>query len=143
MRFALSIFYLNIPIAVATMALFYIFLRIKSHHEVELVTRVRQTDWTGIVLLSGAIAGLILGLINGGTVHPWGSAQILAPLITGSIGLLIFVLFETHIAGSHGFAAPFMPMRLFASRAAGSGYAVVFLHDLVLWALHYYFLLYV
>ena len=105
--------------------------------------RLRVTDWTGMIILSGSVAGLILGLINGGTVHPWGSAQILAPLIIGGFGILIFVLFEIYIAGSHGFALPFMPMRLFASRAAAMGYASVFLHDLVLWALHYYFLLYV
>jgi len=100
-------------------------------------------DWTGMTILSGSLAGILFGLVSGGTVYAWSSGHILAPLIVGGFGLVAIALFAACVADRYGFSPPMIPLRLFANRTASCGYLITFTHAVILWAIAYYYLLYV
>ncbi|KAJ2965320.1 hypothetical protein NQ176_g10672 [Zarea fungicola] len=135
------IFYINIGIAVVAITLTVFFLQLPPVQGDKL-NRLKTADWSGMVILSGSIAGLIFAVISGGSLYPWSSARIIAPLAIGGVGILVFALFENHVARK-GLRQPFIPLRLFSSRTAASGYLMTFLHGMVLWAVPYYFLYFI
>jgi MFS family permease len=138
----LRVFYLNLPTCIPTLVGFAFFLHLKEKTGSP-IKKVMSMDWTGILILLGSIAAILFGLISGGTVYAWSSARILTPLICGSVGLISFALFEEYVADRHLFAPPMIPLRLFVNRIASSGYAITFIHAVILWAIAYYYLLYV
>ena len=95
------IFYINLPIgALALAAIWY-----------KLELPVRRTehkiDFAGAGLLAIAAVCLLLGLVSGGTVHPWLSANILS-LLAGSLAATgLFIWRESRAS------EPIIPLRLF------------------------------
>jgi EmrB/QacA subfamily drug resistance transporter len=80
------IFFLNLPIGVAALAL--------------LVAKVRETprreihpDWIGAALFSGSLVGIVYALIRG-NADGWGSAGIVAALAAGGALLAVFLAVE-------------------------------------------------
>jgi hypothetical protein len=136
------IFYVDIGVSALVFVLLAAFLRLDDTRA-HLIHRLGQVDWTGLLILSGSMTGLIFAVISGGSVYPWSSVHVLAPLTIGCTGVLLFSLFEALLAGRHGFGPAFAPMRLFANRTAAAGYLLTLVHAMVLWAIPYYFLLYV
>ncbi|KAF4341205.1 drug facilitator PEP5 [Fusarium beomiforme] len=53
-----------------------------------------QLDYPGIVLFAGSIASIMIALTWEGSTYPWTASQVLAPLIVGCVGLLVFGLYE-------------------------------------------------
>jgi hypothetical protein len=51
-------------------------------------------DYVGIALMCGSFTSLLLGLTWGGVTYPWRSAQTIASLVCGIIGLIVFGLWE-------------------------------------------------
>ncbi|KAA8564534.1 hypothetical protein EYC84_011457 [Monilinia fructicola] len=56
-----------------------------------------EIDYIGIILMSGSFASLVIGITWGGTTYAWGSGQVIGALTAGSIGLLIFGLYEAFV----------------------------------------------
>ena len=57
-----------------------------------------HVDFFGIFLFAGSIAALITGLNWGGSAdHPWSSAGVVAPLVVGCVGLVIFGFYEAFV----------------------------------------------
>ncbi|KAK0631371.1 major facilitator superfamily domain-containing protein [Immersiella caudata] len=106
--------------------------------------RVRGMDWAGMLLFSESVSGILFALVAGGNGYAvWASAPTLTALVLGVVGLGVFVAFEGLVAGRiQGFGAPFIPLRLFSRRTAAFGFLVTFLHAMILWAIPYYYLLY-
>jgi len=52
-------------------------------------------DWGGIVLFVAGVFLFLLGLSWGGSVHPWTSSYVLAPLIVGFFTFIGFILYGT------------------------------------------------
>jgi EmrB/QacA subfamily drug resistance transporter len=81
------IFFVNVPIGIATIVL--------------AETRVRETkdptasgvDWIGTATFSGALIALVFALIRG-NAEGWGSAPIVGLLATAAVLLVVFVLVE-------------------------------------------------
>jgi EmrB/QacA subfamily drug resistance transporter len=81
------IFFVNVPIGIATIVL--------------AETRVRETrdptasgvDWAGTALFSGALVALVFALIRG-NAEGWGSALIVSLLVASVVLLVVFVLVE-------------------------------------------------
>lgn len=95
------IFYINLPIG--ALALIAIWLRLqlpvrKTNHSI---------DFLGAGLLAVAAVCLLLGLVWGGTVHPWLSSDILG-LFTGAV-----VASGLFIARERRATEPIIPLRLF------------------------------
>jgi EmrB/QacA subfamily drug resistance transporter len=107
------IFYINLPIGAAALAILSVSLR--PH-----VGRPsRGVDWLGFGLLIGATCTWLLLLSWGGVVYPWLSAPVLglAALTVVMVGVLVPV--------EHRAAEPAVPPHLFHDRVFTVGVAVV------------------
>lgn len=70
-----------------------------------------QVDYIGIIIFTGSLASLIIGLTWGGTTYEWNSKQVVATLVVGCLGLIAFGLYETFVTTEGMF-----DHRLFVSR---------------------------
>src|SRR5947208_8560330 len=85
-----AIFFLNLPVAVGAVAVTLFAARNSSDRTVE-----RRIDYPGIATLSVSLTALVLALVEGKS-WGWGSAAFVSLLATSAIGLVAFVLIETH-----------------------------------------------
>ena len=98
------IFFLNVPIGVAVLAMTY--ARVRESRDPN-ATRV---DWLGLVTLSGALFALVLALVRGND-DGWSSTPIVAPLAAAAALLVAFVAVESRVR------EPMLPLGLFRRRA--------------------------
>jgi EmrB/QacA subfamily drug resistance transporter len=85
-----AIFFLNLPVAAGAVAVTLFAARNSRDETVE-----RSIDYPGIAALSVGLTGLILALIEGNS-WGWGSTRIVVLFATAVLGLIAFVLIETH-----------------------------------------------
>jgi EmrB/QacA subfamily drug resistance transporter len=108
------VFFINLPIAVAVVA-------IAARHVPE--TRASgpppKLDVRGAVCISGALAGITYGLIAASSTG-WGSVQVLIPLAAGAVLLGLFIWVE----GKE--PQPMLPLGIFRSRQFSAANAVTF-----------------
>jgi EmrB/QacA subfamily drug resistance transporter len=124
-----SIFYLNVPIGLAAIAVTYLKLRESRDPN---ATRV---DWPGVATFSGALFLLVLALVRGND-EGWGSGLIVS-LFTGSAALLAaFVAIERRVA------EPMLPLGLFKRPAFTGVQLAAFAVSGSLFALFLYLTLY-
>jgi hypothetical protein len=97
-----------------------------------------RIDYLGMFAFVASTTLFLYGLTTGGTVKPWDSAGVLAPLIIGTIGLGLFIVVEWKFAKE-----PMVPIRIFSNRTANAGFFGAFIHGLVLWAFAYYLIIFV
>ena len=99
-----SAFFINIPLAVVV-----VWISLRFMDESSDPSRTRGIDWLGAALAIVGLGGIVLGLLEWpalGAKHP----LVIASLVVGAIGLVVFVLVEGREAN------PMMPLHLFASR---------------------------
>jgi MFS family permease len=82
-----SIFYVNLPIGLAAIA---VTLRMVSESK---DPDPAPIDWAGLLTFSAALFALVFGLVRGNS-EGWGSAQIVALLVGAVVLLVIFVAVE-------------------------------------------------
>jgi len=97
-------FFLNLPIAVAT--LFLLFRCVPESRDPQ---APRQLDGIGAVLATAGLGGLVYGLIESSR-RGWEHPGVVTALIGGAAGLAAFVAVEARSA------APMLPLFLFRSR---------------------------
>ncbi|MQA72748.1 MAG: DHA2 family efflux MFS transporter permease subunit [Solirubrobacterales bacterium] len=95
-----SIFFLNVPIGAATLAITYLKLRESRD------PNASRVDWAGLVTFSGALLLLVLGLLRGND-EGWGSALIVSLLAGAAALLAAFVVVERRVR------EPMLPLELF------------------------------
>lgn len=124
-----SIFFLNVPIGVAAIAVTYAKLReTRNPH----ATRV---DWAGLVTFSSALFLLVFALVRG-NIEGWGSAPIVA-MLGAAAGLLVgFVAIESRVA------QPMLPLHLFRRPAFAGVQLAAFGVSASMFALFLYITLY-
>jgi predicted MFS family arabinose efflux permease len=124
-----SIFYLNVPIGLAAIAVTY--LRLRESRDPH-ATRV---DWAGTATFSAALAMLVLALVRGND-EGWGSTMIVS-LFAGSAALLVaFVAIQRRVA------EPMLPLGLFKRPAFTGVQIAAFAVSGSLFALFLYITLY-
>lgn len=99
-----AIFFLNVPMAVATIAL--ALYAVPDSHDPE---ASRHFDWLGVLLVASGLGFLTYGLTLA-PAHGWHSANVLLPFALGVVLLAAFVRAQGKVR------APMMPLQLFASR---------------------------
>jgi EmrB/QacA subfamily drug resistance transporter len=124
-----SIFYLNVPIGLAAIAITYLKLRESRDPN---ATRI---DWAGVATFSGALFLLVLALVRGND-EGWGSTLILALFAGSSVLLAGFVAIERRVA------EPMLPLGLFRRRAFTGVQLAAFAISGSLFALFLYLTLY-
>jgi EmrB/QacA subfamily drug resistance transporter len=98
------IFYINIPIAVFALAAVP---RVLS--ESRAARQSQRIDAAGAVTATGGLVAVVYGLLQA-ALHPWGSWQVLLPLL-GGVGLLaVMVAWEARTPD------PLIPLRFFTNR---------------------------
>ncbi|KAJ7918664.1 iron permease [Mycena leptocephala] len=126
------IFYLNIPICGLTLVLVSLFLNLRTPSS-SFATKIKKIDFVGNILVVASTTSVMIGLTWGGVQYPWSSARILASLILGVIGLMVFVWYEFTFA-----ANPIVPRGLLVTRTALSGFLQTSVLFIVLICLLYY-----
>src|ERR671915_1767088 len=99
-----SIFFLNVPVGIAAIAVTYAKLRESRDPN---ATRV---DWGGLVTFSSSLFLLVLGLLRGNE-EGWGSPLILSLLGSAAALLVAFLVIQTRVT------QPMLPLRLFRKPA--------------------------
>jgi EmrB/QacA subfamily drug resistance transporter len=98
-----SIFFLNVPIGVAAIAVTYARLRESRDPN---ATRI---DWGGLVTFSAALFALVLALLRGND-EGWASAPIVSLFALAAALLVAFLAIERRVA------EPMLPLHLFRNR---------------------------
>src|SRR5215472_13028795 len=107
------IFWVNVPIGLATIAL-------TQARVGESLGPNSALDLPGLVLITGGAFGIVWALVRGNTAG-WGSAEVIGALAAGTALLVAFIAWELRAR------QPMLPMRLFGSRAFAAGNAAIFL----------------
>ncbi|GAC1471948.1 MAG: MFS transporter [Chloroflexota bacterium] len=98
------VFFINVPIAAITLAL--LFRHVPESRDEE---QTGALDWLGALLVTGALGGIVYGLIEAGP-RGFGDAVVLGSLLVGIALLAAFVAQERRSP------APMMPLDVFRSR---------------------------
>jgi EmrB/QacA subfamily drug resistance transporter len=108
------VFFINLPLAVAVLA-----ITVRHVPETRSPGPVPKLDVRGAVCISGALAGITYGLIAASS-DGWGSVAVLAPLGAGAVLFGLFILAEARES------QPMLPLGMFASRQFSAANAVTF-----------------
>ncbi|OBT54401.1 hypothetical protein VE04_10332 [Pseudogymnoascus sp. 24MN13] len=73
---------------------------------------VKNFDYVGTFLFTGGMIVFLLGLSWGGSLHPWSSAAVIAPIVIGAVTLVVFALYETYMP----LEEPLVPMHIFRNK---------------------------
>ncbi len=106
------IFWLNVPIGLGAIVL------VLARVDESLGPRA-TLDFGGLALATGAVFGLVWGLVRGNG-SGWGSAEVVVALVAGVLLVVGFVAWEVKTP------APMVPMRLFRSRTFSAGNVAIF-----------------
>jgi EmrB/QacA subfamily drug resistance transporter len=107
------VFYVNIPVGVATIVATYRWVRESRD------PNARRVDWPGQAALIGGLFLLVLGLLRGNEAG-WGSAQIVAMLAGAGALLAAFLAIETRVK------EPMLPLGLFRIKEFAGAQVAVF-----------------
>lgn len=99
-----AVFFINVPVALVT--LFLLFRHVPESQDDE---AKGPLDWLGALVVTGALAGLVFGLIEAGP-RGFGDPMVIVSLIGGIVLLVTFVVVEARSA------SPMVPLRIFRSR---------------------------
>jgi EmrB/QacA subfamily drug resistance transporter len=96
------VFYVNLPVGMAALAVLWVFFP-----NVAPSGKTKNIDYLGAASLVLAVVPLLLALSWGGTEYPWGSAQIIGLLVIFAVMSVVFVVVEAQAP------EPIMPLSLF------------------------------
>lgn len=87
------VFYVNLPIGIAAIALVAIVMI-----EPLVVRHKHQLDWPGVFTLLGWSSLLVYALETGGREHPWGSLEVVGAFAASAMLFVIFIVIERRAA---------------------------------------------
>ncbi len=115
------IFYVNVPVCLAAMA-----LSLRSMPTQKVPGRSRL-DWLGLLLLSPGCAAIVYGLAESGTYNGFGNGHVIVPTVIGAALLAGFAVNALRTS-----QVPLIDLRLLGKRAFASASASMFASGLVL-----------
>ncbi|KAL4804326.1 fungal trichothecene efflux pump [Aspergillus unguis] len=65
------------------------------HHNHSFKAAIKSIDYIGLLVFSGSLASVLLGVSWGGTVYEWASYEVIVTIVVGGVGLICFFLWET------------------------------------------------
>ncbi|KAK2858378.1 hypothetical protein FQN49_004797 [Arthroderma sp. PD_2] len=128
------VFYINLPIGGVSMIMVFVFLQVQYDKEMSFAEKLRRIDYGGNFLLIGASVSILFGLTYGGNLHPWGSYQILVPLLVGLAGIGAFILFKN----TKWAKEPVCPPHLFSNRTSAVVMIVTFISSALLYWVYFF-----
>ncbi|KAF2729059.1 MFS general substrate transporter [Polyplosphaeria fusca] len=127
------IFYLNLPISGIALVAMFMFLKVKHNRDPTWKHSVMRVDYLGNAIFIASICAVLLGLITGGTMHPWSSWRVIVPLVLGILGWIAF-----HIHQKWFCKEPSVPPHLFGNRTSSVGFVLGFTSSMLLvWVVYF------
>ncbi|KAI1742993.1 major facilitator superfamily domain-containing protein [Xylaria scruposa] len=123
------IFYINLPICALPLLAVIFFMDVKTGDG---AMKLKNIDFFGNLLFIPSTISVLLGLITGGSQHPWSSWRVVLPLALGAVGWVAF-LFQQRFANY-----PSLPLHLFGNRTSAAGYGLNFLSAVLLQTVGYF-----
>lgn len=117
--------WINLPLGVTALLLFFFFLRLKAI-DTTVESKTARLDWTGMILFLTGSTLFSLSLSWAGALFPWASYKTLVPFILGFLVLISFGFYEARPV------QPVFPYRIFKSRTATFTLIGSFVHGAVL-----------
>ena len=68
--------------------------------------KLKRIDFLGTIIFIGSSTSFLLGLTAGGILYEWDSANVIAPIVIGILGMITFWFVEEYVAKE-----PLMPIR--------------------------------
>ncbi|KAF7303621.1 MFS general substrate transporter [Mycena indigotica] len=130
------LFYMNLPIGGFCAVLIALFVHLKTP-KAPLREKLQRLDIIGNALIVASTTSMVIALTWGGSVFPWSSPKVIAPLVVGIAGFGAFLVYEAFVP-----LYPIIPVSLMATRTAFSGYVQTLLNGIVLSAIGYWLPLY-
>jgi len=130
------LFYLNLPLTGVVFAVVALFMNLKVPAGT-IREKLGRMDWIGNAIFIPSISLLIIGLVWGGQPYPWNSAHVLAPLIIGAVGLVLWYVVERHYV-----QYPTVPFKLLTNRTTLIGYFTTFVHGIIALGMFFYWPVY-
>jgi EmrB/QacA subfamily drug resistance transporter len=126
------IFFVNVPVGV--LALIAV-PRLVGESRAERGADLGRPDFGGAVLATGGLVGIVFGLIRAAD-HPWGSASVVGPMVSGGVAFACFVLVERSIRN------PLVPLTFFTNRTRVTANVVTVFFSTVFFSLFFLLTLY-
>ncbi|GAA5892071.1 hypothetical protein JCM8208_001426 [Rhodotorula glutinis] len=126
------LFAFNALLAVPCFVITFLFMKLKGP-EGDLREKLSKMDWIGNLIFIPSISVLILGIVSGGELHPWTSAYVIAIIVCGAVGLVLWFVVEKHWV-KH----PTVPFDAMMNRTSLVGFLTTFLHGVVAMGVYYY-----
>lgn len=117
------VFYLQLPISGVTFVTLALFLRLHHKRNEDWVQSLKHLDHTGNAIFSVSLVLFLVGLHEGDHDNAWNRARVIAPVAIGTVGLVIFVMYEQSAYCPH----PMMPKTLYSSRTGVSAVMITLL----------------
>ncbi|KZP14152.1 MFS general substrate transporter [Athelia psychrophila] len=125
-------FWINIPIALASMVIIQFALPLKRVQG-DIKRKLLAIDYLGAALTLAGCTLIILPLIWGGVTFPWGSAKIIAPLLAGLLVVILFCLWEWR-----GARLPIVPMHIFKHKTVTGVLICMFVNGFIFYSSLFY-----
>ncbi|KAF8529294.1 MFS general substrate transporter [Hysterangium stoloniferum] len=126
------IFYLNLPLCGVTGILTLVLLKLPTPPG-SFRDKVSRMDWLGNFIIIASSCAATFGVTRGGINAPWSSAQVLAPLIAGVVGIAGFIVYEALVAKN-----PLVPWHILSNRTSSSAYIQTLILPITTIAVVYY-----
>ncbi|ORY08997.1 major facilitator superfamily domain-containing protein [Clohesyomyces aquaticus] len=133
------IFWFNIPIAMITLVVMPLLLRLKAPMAgASLKEKLVSVDWIGALLLTVSTTAILLAVTSGGVQFPWKTWHNLLLLLGGVCVFMAWV--SWCILTPH--PNPSINMRIFGNQTAAASYLGIYIQGINLYCLLYYLPLY-
>lgn len=92
------LFYLNLPLTAMVIGVVGAFLDLRTPEEESgWKAKVKRMDWLGNGVFIPSITLFVLALVWGGQTYAWSDAHVVAPLVIGVIGLVVWFFLEKYV----------------------------------------------
>ncbi|KAI4859029.1 major facilitator superfamily MFS_1 [Hypoxylon rubiginosum] len=133
------IFWLNLPVSGVCAIGTVLLVNVKYQRNKTWLAALRRVDFIGSAIFIPSMVSLFFGLIMGGTSdYPWNSGRIIAPIVLGVAGWVLF-----HAQQSSRFCVePSVPPSLFQNRTSATSFILIFLASITVQAICYFLPIY-
>ncbi|KAK3312811.1 major facilitator superfamily domain-containing protein [Apodospora peruviana] len=125
-------FYLNFPFCALGLVLVPFCVKL-SQEKTTFASKLARVDWIGGFLFIASMTSFLIGISWAGVQFAWGTAQVVAPITVGVVGVLASIAWEVYVARE-----PFLRASLFCSTSAIAAYSIALFQGLILFCALYY-----
>ncbi|TVY19259.1 Efflux pump FUS6 [Lachnellula arida] len=133
------IFWINLPLGGICIIVMLLWFRVSHRRDGPgFVQRIRSVDWVGTGIIVASTVAVLWSLAYGGSSKPWSDAGVVAGLVTGIIGLLLFAAWE----GTPWCKNPLTPLRLFSNRTSAVAFFLTLMNAMLIFWVVFMFPIY-